>query len=960
MKVSRILELMPDTGHHYYFFPLGIRQDYSGRESIRKEYEIPVKPDLTNKLVEFEKTPQWVAAAGAPWMRLKVGVGDLYRLDASGIAASYDVLAEAIGVWLVVETNTGDEGRGYPFPSENMPGVPDWLTKDPPTPPRPPYVKKDAQLLDGQIEYDLLKLYPALAVHLKGMIDAFPFTIKWLEEKGKPFPVDLIVDFGNSRTLALLLESAQKAEGAKPRDLSQICRPLVFSEQRQDHERGMHRSPLSSHCVVDSWFILRKPEFAIAKGSQDNIEFSPENFYTDDYDISIKTTGFLRRQKVATIEKATRRIPHMFTEISPAAIGPGSYAYFAKLRGAAVRCSLSSPKRYAWDKSPVGDFGDVYWHMMTSPRSSEPVLLSGEIMAFMPFNEEERFYSDSVIEQSPHLLMEKSPVERPNEPLRNGLPRYSKSDGLIWTALAIIEQAHRSINCQATRVRGALTRRFLKDIVVTFPSGWTQEEIDSYYRAWQYARNIFFWSRYGKSRDGDGLEELQPSIRMHIDEAVASQLPVIYSEIRHLGDLGLWLELFGRERGGQQSCRVMSMDIGGGTLDTAVVEYSRPGGHTKSLTPRILFTDSSTRAGDKLVKTIIDEVLIPHLLAKHPAVLQARIRDVLTRSGDFAAVNKRVALVKLVFIPIVQHWLSGLSGDVTKQKALTPAECGVNSETLLEFNQSVLEGLGGADVFNFQDPMDIEYKKLNDVVAAWISQIAEAHARYLAAFQCDLVVVTGKPSEIKTIRGILEMELPIEPYRVIFARGYYAGNWLPLGGSGPDAKRIQDAKFVTATGAALAQAFDRELLSDFSLTKIERGSRPLPNWWYHLNDSGAVQGPPLLPPEIETAEVDVSPNMTIGRVRFPGSEPERVYIFRSKTRGRYSQLKAKVKRLLTDADGKTTLLTERLELISVSGEDENGERIDPSQSLDEFELCLNTLGGNYWLDQPEFDLVPGT
>jgi hypothetical protein len=277
-----------------------------------------------------------------------------------------------------------------------------------------------------------------------------------------------------------------------------------------------------------------------------------------------------------------------------------------------------------------------------------------------------------------------------------------------------------------------------------------------------------------------------------------------------------------------------------------------------------------------------------------------------------------------------------------------------------EFNQSVLQGNIGAPVLKPNEGIDIEYKKLNDVVAAWITQIAEIHARYLAAFQCDLVVVTGKPSEIVTIRGILETELPIEPYRVIFARGYYAGNWLPLGGSGKDAKRIQDAKFVTATGAALAQAFDRRLLSDFSLTKIERGGKPLPNWWYQLNDSGAVQGEPLLTPELVTAEVDVSPNMTIGRVRFPGSEPERVYIFRSKTERRYSQLKATVKRVLTDAEGKIALLTERLELISVSGIDEDGERIDPSQSLDDFELHLNTLGGNYWLDQPDFDLSLGT
>ncbi|MFZ2649359.1 MAG: hypothetical protein WA210_04545, partial [Burkholderiaceae bacterium] len=46
------------------------------------------------------------------------------------------------------------------------------------------------------------------------------------------------------------------------------------------------------------------------------------------------------------------------------------------------------------------------------------------------------------------------------------------------------------------RAGGALTRRFLQNIVVTFPSGWTQEEIDAYEQAWVYARNIFYWTRY--------------------------------------------------------------------------------------------------------------------------------------------------------------------------------------------------------------------------------------------------------------------------------------------------------------------------------------------------------------------------------------------------------------------------------------------------------------------------------
>jgi hypothetical protein len=962
--MGRKLELMPNSGHHYYFLPLALDDEKARNAAqIKKQYDIPDKTGLLGKLIPLNDG-QWSAIDGKPWMRVKVAKATIYELNADGIAESYGHGIPAYGVWLAIETNTGTDERGYFYRSERNLAWPAGLKEDLSNLPDAPYVDKDTQYLKDA-EFDLLQIYPRLAEATKGILEAFPFSIEWCPKRGNPFPVDLIVDFGNSRTVALLLEIAPGARGRMTNELGQLCRPLVFPGELQDDERGMFGSPPSSNYIVDSWFILRKPEFGHAAQYADNAAFSPEQFHTHDYEFLKSRTSLFWGKWVLSLNEATYRIPHMFVEMSPAAIGPGSINYFTNLGGAAVRCALSSPKRYAWDKVPVGDRGDVFWHMMLSTGNRKPDPLSGEIMAFMPPNFEQRFYSDSKAEKSPEHLMEMSPVEMDDGPFRNNTPVFPKSDGLVWSALTIIEQAHRSINRQVARVAGALPRRYLENIVVTFPSGWTQEEIDCYYRAWQYARNIFYWSRY---RSGDAAREADivpenrpPQVLMQLDEAVASQLPVIYSEVRHLGnDIKLWLDLFGRDRGGEKTCRVMSIDIGGGTLDTAVVEYSTPPQHRVQLQPSMLFTDSSTKAGDKLVKTIIDEVLIPYILERNPdAKTRAKLLDVLTQKGDLAVVNKRVALVKSVFIPIVVNWLTVLStlasGEVP-MKAMAVINCpGVDIRALDDFNRSVVGG--GAPVLSATDPIDVQYKKLNEVVVRWISEIAEAHARYLAAFQCDLVVVTGKPSEINIIREILERELPIEAHRIIFVKGYYAGNWLPLGGSGKEANRIQDAKFVTAIGAALTQAFNQELLPAWSITKIRRPDKPLPNWWHQLNDFGAVvPGGPLLDPSMDTRpNIDVFPNMIIGRVRFPGSQPERVYIFRSKSGREYTQLKATLKRVPTRPDG-TALITERLELVSVSGFDQEGQRIDPDSGVEEFELYLNTLGGNYWLDEPVFDI----
>jgi hypothetical protein len=954
---------MPDTGHYYYFFPLTPRDGKPElMASIATQYGLrtDASPDAVVRMIAG--CADWQAAESLPWMRGKIGYGKLFPLSPDGTPISFDAYIAAIGIWLAVDTNVGDHDRGYLYKSEEMPVPPEWLSLDPRHWPSAPYASKERQYLRGDVAYDLLTLFPSLASHVSGITTRIPFTIHWMDKRGQPFPVDLIVDFGNSRTVALILEDASEAEGHNRQELSQICRPLVFSDELQDAEWGMYRASPQANYVVDSWFILREPEFSAAG-------FSPPAFCTHDHQVSEQTKGIFRRERTRTLEQTVYRVPNMFTEISPAVIGPGSFKHFSKLRGAAVLCALSSPKRYAWDRNRVGYRGGVFWHMMVR-EGQEPAPLSGEILAFMPPEPANRFYNGRD-EGNPELeLMRNSPVRMLHEPLRSAEPDFPKSDGLVWTALSIIEQAERSINCQAIREGGALTRRFLQRIVVTFPSGWTQEEIDAYEQAWVYARNIFYWTRYSESeanKDPRSREPefSRPAIQMHLDEAVASQLPIVYSEIRHLGNnLGLWFNLFGQTRNGQDTCRVMSIDIGGGTMDTAVVEYHGSGRDSVQLTPNILFTDSSTHAGDKLVKKIIDEVLIPYILKRHPEHdAQAKLAEILTRKKDFADTNRRVSLVKSIFVPIVVRWLTDLSTGQTlnpaTNRAWTPRDCNVDIDELTAFNGAVLGGGGAAELLDADDPIEIEYESLQEIVAGWIGKAAEAHARYLAAFQCDLVVVTGKPSEIKMIRAVLAKELPIEPFRIIFANGYYAGDWLPLGGVGRDRNKIQDAKLVTATGAALSQAFDRGLLTSWTVTKIERGEKPLANWWYRLNDKGLTMGEPLLKPGQDENAIEISPNTIVGRVRFPGSEPERVYVFRALSEERYTDLKATLRRISTKDDGKP-LLSERLELASVSGSDAEGNALGTSGSVMDFELTLNTLGEKYWLDEPEFDTTPGT
>jgi hypothetical protein len=73
-------------------------------------------------------------------------------------------------------------------------------------------------------------------------------------------------------------------------------------------------------------------------------------------------------------------------------------------------------------------------------------------------------------------------------------------------------------------------------------------------------------------------------------------------------------------------------------------------------------------------------------------------------------------------------------------------------------------------------------------------------AKYVTAFGVDLITLSGKPSELPQVKGLLEDYLPVLPQRVLQAKNYPAGDWYPMSSN----TTINDAKTVTAVGAALS------------------------------------------------------------------------------------------------------------------------------------------------------------
>jgi hypothetical protein len=604
--------------------------------------------------------------------------------------------------------------------------------------------------------------------------------------------------------------------------------------------------------------------------------------------------------------------------------------------------------------------GNLNWTMVLNPWNPEKnsrtkiPKLRGEMLRFLPLDGQDWDISNPPTKWERH----QRPDPRPNEPC------FPRSDALTWTALSIIETAYRQIHSFAWRRDNFQTApRKLRHVLVTFPSGWTSNELEAYRGKWQKALNIFTLSHLAETDSATTSRGLAPVLMMDMDEAVSSQLPVVFSGIHEMGDQGNnWLELFGRGEPGKCKVRAMTVDIGGGTTDISIVEYRNREPEVGSVTlgAELMFKDSSTIAGDRLVKHIIESVLLPTIgvVCNDDRQRQEFISILRAAARNEVETEEWSRISRLVFLPIVQQWLKDLilnrQGKETGE-AWTPEECGVLPENIDRFNRKCASI--NEEILRLREPLPPlpSYDALNVSVRETLSALFASLAKYVAAFDCDLVIVTGKPSEIPEVRRLLEASLPILPMRILFAKNFWAGDWYPLTRDG----RITDAKTVTAVGAALYQAIKNGRIDRWSIERTTSRHLLVRNWW------GSMPAPNYptrfsqlyLSPEDKEKKCKIQINTFIGRkLLASASQPEQVYQFRwkdmNRRKGNVGQANVTLDVTLRRVSFPRPEMGEALELAAVSGR--AGDQV---VGLEDVELNLNMLaGGEFWMDTGWFEV----
>lgn len=189
-----------------------------------------------------------------------------------------------------------------------------------------------------------------------------------------------------------------------------------------------------------------------------------------------------------------------------------------------------------------------------------------------------------------------------------------------------------------------------------------------------------------------------------------------------------WIGAFGKVRGRSECVRVLTIDIGGGTIDTALVEYSslptQPG--SVHLNTEVLYSDSTTHAGDRLIKDLIETVLLPALGERFRGDTnrQQQFERFFSSSAGLRETEdrlRRMVITRSVFVPIVYKWLedisNGRNGNPENDAKWDPLDCGAMLPQIEKLNAMFQDaGLAEGGLLQVGQPFDVNYEKIKEMI----------------------------------------------------------------------------------------------------------------------------------------------------------------------------------------------------------------------------------------------------
>jgi hypothetical protein len=634
--------------------------------------------------------------------------------------------------------------------------------------------------------------------------------------------VDLVLDVGNSRTCGMLIESAG--------------------------ERAANLNDSYELALRD----LSHPERVYTKPFESRIEFAHAGFGKAD----------LSRRSGRS---------EAFVWPTMARIGPEAARLAARRRGTEGNTGMSSPKRYLWDVEPQKRewfFNDVF------AREGEGQSANSGPLAQLINHRGEPLHN--------------LPANHPdNLPVFE--PLYSRSSMMTFVVCEILLQALTQMNAPAQRGRRshADSPRRLRRVVMTVPTGMPLAERQIFKRRAETARDLV-WMVLGWRLDDPDAPK--PEVFLEWDEATCTQAVYLYTEVARNwgGDARRFFAAAHKPRlrpPATDTLRVASIDIGGGSSDLIINSYKVEGtGTSVTLTPRQEFREGFNKAGDDILLRIIQHHVLPPIEramreagVAAPDSLLAELLGGDRGGEDVEQRNLKRQFALQIAMPI---GLALLQACETYDPLVgTASETPRSFDSFFPAGQQPLDDVvrylhagarrrGGVDFDLRKVVFPVDLAAIDETIQAEIQGVLTPLCEVVHALDCDVLLLSGRPSRLPAIRTLVLKLFPLPPDRVIAMHEYRVGTWYPF----RDARlRIDDPKTTVAVGAmvcVLGQsqlpgfAFRADTLHAKStarfIGKIEGTGRLLREDVYYANVD--LDDPAPLPPK----PIEFRGPMTIG------------------------------------------------------------------------------------------------
>jgi hypothetical protein len=517
----------------------------------------------------------------------------------------------------------------------------------------------------------------------------------------------------------------------------------------------------------------------------------------------------------------------------------------------------SSPKRYLWDDKQV----KIPWEYIKIPK--------------LPHKDKEDETAQNIERFRPKVYYEgisnqfKGDGRYTTDNNFGVIPQYSRKSLMTFVFIEIYLHALTQINSHKFRTdHGGLSKpRKLRRVIITCPTSIVQaEQVILRECAMNAGKALthFYKTHYELSDPTNFLNfEVIPSpkdlakkldvsdTKKHwiYDEATCCQLVYLYSEIskRYLNDSQLFFDLYGKKRNnifdgkeeflGDKSLIIGSIDIGGGTTDLMICSYHYTKNQTDAvIEPRPLFWDSFNFAGDDLLKKIVQFIVleVPNgdsFEEGCTGVIETHARnsecgDVTSKMLNFFGTDKtsqpyqqriyRKNFVVQFAIPVALKFLEHArleKEDVEVGFEEIFPDSKPNEELLAYFNK-LMNG-AGSNKFRVQDIVwKLSKDRVNDIVESTFSSLLKQLSILVSAYDCDIVLLAGKPTTLSKFRELMIGYYPVSPDRIISLNSYRVGRWYPYS---DERGCFEDTKTIVPVGALVSLMGEENKLKNFKL-----------------------------------------------------------------------------------------------------------------------------------------------